>query len=116
MSPLSQGPLVATVRRRLLLPAALVATAAACTGKTDSPAPAVGTTDARAPDARATDARATGASAAADGDSASGAVVTHSVPPTAQDRRLAVPDSGHTTDTNRSGMAVRTPGRSTGTP
>lgn len=112
---MSQGLLYATARR-LTLSAALVVAAAGCTSKPDARA-----TDARATDAGATNADAVNAgtvnagapaartdsgAAAAGADSASSAVVTHSAPPTAQDRRVAVPKTGQTADTNHSGMAV----------
>jgi long-subunit fatty acid transport protein len=99
---MSQRSLVATTRG-LRLPAALVAAlVAACTGKSETPAAGSSATPAT------TEAAAGAASAggAANADSASSSVVTQSVPPTPQDRRVAVPDSTNSADTNHSGMAV----------
>jgi hypothetical protein len=85
------------VTGRLLAVRALLVLAAAgavaCGGKADS-----GADSGAAAGAGAT---------AGSGDSASAAVVPHSVPPTAGDRALAAPATANTgADTNRSGMAV----------
>jgi hypothetical protein len=107
---MSQHSLHATARR-LRLPAALAAAAlaAACTGKSETPAAGSSATPATteaAAGAASAGAAGTAAGGAANADSASSSVVTQSVPPTPQDRRVAVPDSTNSADTNHSGMAV----------